>query len=259
MTIPPQLIQAGLQVGMGLLAQGKANEMNGQLQTAQDNLQEAIDNRPEITNPYAGVEAFQAEDLSDMISNPYANLRVSTKATEIQMEQTDQALANTLDTLAVGGMGAGGATALAQAAAQSKQGIAADIQQQEVNNEKLRAQGEMQVMQAKMAEQQRLQGIEQSEMVRVQNAQAAGEQFMFNALNERANVDLDRAQQELDLLLAQQQEYQSAAASNFGTAIGTGLGSASLNSDGDGWDWGNSSSNPQGNQQPIVINNITNP
>ena len=257
MTIPPQLIQAGLQVGMGLLAQGKANAMNDELLTAEGNLQAAIDSRPEITNPYAGVTAYQAEDLSDMITNPYANLRVATKATEIQMEQTDQALANTLDTLAVSGMGAGGATALAQAAAQSKQGIAADIAQQEVNNEKLRAQGEASMNAAKMAEKQRVQGIEQSEAARVQNAQAAGEQFMFNALDARATTDMDRAQAELDLLLGQQQEYNNAAATNFGSAIGTGLGSASLNSEGDGWDWGNSSSNPQGSQQPIVINNIT--
>ena len=58
------------------------------------------------------------------------------------MEQADIALANTLDTLRATGASAGGATALAQAALQSKKGIAASIESQEVQNEKLRAQGE---------------------------------------------------------------------------------------------------------------------
>jgi len=184
-----------------------------------------------------------------MIKNPYANLRVATKATEIQMEQTDQALANTLDTLAISGMGAGGATALAQAAAKGKQDIAADIAQQEVNNDKLRAQGEMQVMQAKMSEKQRIQGIEQSEAARVQNAVAAGEQFMFQQADARATQDMDRAQAELDNLQAQQNQYNSDAASSFGSAIGTAFGSVSMDSSGK-WNWAtsNNQSNTPGNQ-----------
>ena len=87
-------------------------------------------NRQEIINPYEG-----AENLSDMMSNPMANLGVATQATEMQIEQTDQALANTLDTLRETGGGAGGATALAQAALQSKQNVAAGIEQQEKANE----------------------------------------------------------------------------------------------------------------------------
>jgi len=51
-------------------------------------------------------------------------------------------LANTLDTIRATGGGAGGATALAQAALTSKQGISADIQRQEAANQKLYAQGE---------------------------------------------------------------------------------------------------------------------
>ena len=93
-----------------------------------------------------------------------------TQAAEIQMEQTDIALANTLDTLRATGASAGGATALAQAALQSKKGIAASIESQEAQNEKLRAQGEQQLQQQKISEQQRLQGIEISEGQRIQNA-----------------------------------------------------------------------------------------
>ena len=46
----------------------------------------------------------------------------------MQVEEADIALANTLDTLRATGASAGGATALAQAALQSKKGVAASIE-----------------------------------------------------------------------------------------------------------------------------------
>ena len=91
------------------------------------------DNRQKITNAFGQIE------------NPYKNLAVATQAAEIKMEQTDQALANTLDTLRETGAASGGATAIANAALKSKQGVAASIEQQEVNNQKLQAQGQLQV------------------------------------------------------------------------------------------------------------------
>ncbi len=108
--------------------------------------------RQEIINPYEGVT-----DLSSMVQNPYENLGVATQAAEMQAEQADISLANTLDTIRATGASAGGATALAQAALQSKKGISASIEAQEAQNEKLRAQGEQQQQQMKMAEAQRLQ------------------------------------------------------------------------------------------------------
>ena len=69
----------------------------------------------------------------------------------MQIEQADISLANTLDTLRATGAGAGGATALAQAALQSKKGVSASIEQQEVQNEKLRAQGEANLQAKRMA------------------------------------------------------------------------------------------------------------
>jgi len=95
--------------------------------------------RQEIINPYEGVT-----DLSSMVQNPYENLGVATQAAEMQAEQADISLANTLDTIRATGASAGGATALAQAALQSKKGISASIEAQEAQNEKLRAQGEQQ-------------------------------------------------------------------------------------------------------------------
>ena len=139
-------------------------------------------NRQEIINPYEG-----AQNLSDMMSNPMANLGVATQATEMQIEQTDQALANTLDTLRETGGGSGGATALAQAALQSKQNVAAGIEQQEKANEDKRAAGEERLQQAKINEEKRM-----------QNLDAAGKQFVFGQKEQREMGQLNRLQGQID-------------------------------------------------------------
>ena len=86
-------------------------------------------------------------DFQQDLANPYANLQVATQANIMQAEQADISLASSLDTLRATGASAGGATALARAATQSKRGVAASIEQQEARNAQLRAQGEMQAAQ----------------------------------------------------------------------------------------------------------------
>jgi hypothetical protein len=183
--------------------------------------------RQPITNPYATTTNLSglAKDLSGMITNPYANLGVATQAAEMQMEQTDIALANTLDTLRATGASAGGATALAQAALQSKKGVAASIEQQEASNEKLKAQGESERNQMKMAEQQRLQSIQIGEGQRIQAAEAAGKQFMFGAQEDRTNADLGNAAGQYAQARQNQASAQAAEAGAWGGAI-SGVGSA---------------------------------
>ena len=136
------------------------------------------------------------EDLSGTLSNPFANLAVATQAAEIQMEQSDVALANTLDTLRATGAAAGGATALAQAALKSKQGVSASIEQQEVANQKAAAQG-----------QQNLERLQLSEKQRVQQAEVTADEFAYEAQEERTNADLDR-QSNLESRYAQM-EYEA--------------------------------------------------
>lgn len=151
-------------------------------------------NRQAIINPYANVKnlSSMAKDLSGMISNPYANLGVATNAAKFEAEQVDLSLANTLDTLRDTGASAGGATALAQAALKSKQGISASIEQQEAQNEKMKAEGQQEMQKGKMAEAQRMQGIQLSEAERMQNADVAGKQFVFNATENRQQQEIDR-------------------------------------------------------------------
>jgi len=156
-------------------------------------------NRQTIINPYAGVKDISdmAKDLSGIVSNPYANLGVATQATDVQIEEADIALANTLDTLRSTGASAGGATALAQAALQSKKGVSANIEQQEAANEKLRAQGESQLERLKMQEAQRVQGIQLSEQQRLQQADVAGQTFEFTQRERRQSEQLDRKQAQI--------------------------------------------------------------
>tara|TARA_R110000824_G_scaffold145881_1_gene314376 strand:- start:450 stop:1124 length:675 start_codon:yes stop_codon:yes gene_type:complete len=132
--------------------------------------------RQEIINPYEGVK-----DLTSMISNPFAQLSVATKAAEIQIEEADISLANTLDTMRATGASAGGATALANAALRSKRGVAASIEQQEKSNEDKRAAGEQAAQNKKQQEQQRM-----------QTADVAGRQFVFNQTESREMQQLNR-------------------------------------------------------------------
>ena len=143
--------------------------------------------RQSIINPYDKYKDISslAKDLSGNLSNPYANLSVSTAGAAMQVEEADIALANTLDTLRSTGASAGGATALAQAALQSKKGVAASIEAQEASNEKLRAQGEQTLQQLELGEQRRVQGIQIQEGVRIQQGEALGRQFAFQAQEQR--------------------------------------------------------------------------
>ena len=177
-----------------------------------------------VINPYENADdlSFMIEDLSGMLSNPFENLGVATKAAEIQMEQTDIALANTLDLLASTGASAGGATALAQAAARSKQGVAASIEAQEAQNEKLRAQGEAQLNQQKMAEATRVQGALFGEATRQQQADVQGEMFMYREKDNRYLEQLDRKQAQL----TGQQQVAAQRKSDAANIMGAGISGA---------------------------------
>ena len=209
MTVVAAGVGAAVSIGGGIFgasaarrarkrAERKAKKLEGKLAQLEAN-------RQEIINPYEGVES-----LAGMLSNPFEKLSVATKATEIQMEQTDLALAQTLDTLRATGASAGGATALAQAALKSKQNIAADIQSQEARNEQQRAQGEATLIQQKMSEEQRL-----------QQADVSGRQFVFNATEQREMQQLDRVSNQIAALRGQAAQAQRDQTAAITGAIGS--------------------------------------
>lgn len=202
-------ISAGVQLIGGLIGGGSARRARRRAERAmrdqQRRLDQALANRQAIINPYAGVT-----DLSGLISNPFANLQVATGAAEMQAEEADLSLASTLDTLRATGAGAGGATALAQEAARSKRGVAASIGQQEAQNERLRAQGEAQAQQRRIAEQQRL-----------QQADILGSAYQFEAQEARSAADISR----LSGMIQQSGQQAMDAAAAQGNIFGSVLGS----------------------------------
>ena len=196
-------------------AKKEARRANNEKMALQTKLNTLEKNRQEIINPYAGIT-----DLTGMISNPFANLSVATGAAEMQIQEVDISLANTLDTMRATGASAGGATALAQAALKAKKDVSATIEAQEKSNEDKCAQGEQQAQQQKMAEQMRLQG-----------ADVAGEQFMFGQREQRQMQELDRTA----ALLGASKQNEAQAKSDKTSAI-TGM-FGSLASIAGGTDW----------------------
>ncbi len=190
--MPGPLLAAGIGAAANIVggifgssrARREARRRERQARKLEAKLNRLEANRQQIINPYEDVT-----NLSSMLSNPFANLSVATKATEMQMEQTDLALADTLDTLRATGASAGGATALAQAALQAKKGISADIERQELSNDQQRAQGEATLMQQKMSEEQR-----------IQQAEVSGKQFVFSATEQREQQQLDRLSNQIGAL-----------------------------------------------------------
>lgn len=178
-------------------------------------------NRQAIPNPYANITDLSgmAKDLSGMISNPFANLGVATQAAKMQAEEADLSLANTLDTLRATGASAGGATALAQAALQSKKGVSASIEQQEAANEKLKAQGQADMQKAKLEEAQRLQGVQFGEAQRMQQAGVEATKFQYGEQESRDISKLNR----LAGQQAQASANQAAAKQAQSAAIGAGI------------------------------------
>ena len=189
-------------------AKKRARKAANERRRLANKLENLENNRQEIINPYEGVT-----DLSSMVINPFANLSVATGAAEMRIEEADISLANTLDTIRQTGGGAGGATALAQAALQSKKGVAASIESQEKANEDKRAAGEATLQQQKMAEAQRL-----------QQADVAGEQFMFSTREGRELQQLDRTAAQLGMSKQAEAQANKDQASAVGDMFGS-LGS----------------------------------
>jgi len=187
----------------GAVANGKRHKAMRKARTAKekaaDNLKKAIEGRQEITNPYAGITdlSSMASDLSSQITNPFNNLQVSTAAAEMQAEESDIALSNTLDTLEQTGASAGGATALAMASLKGKKDVAASIEQQEAKNAEMKAQGEQAMIQQKVAATQKYQDTLMDQGARVEAAGVEGEVFQFKAQENRTNQDINRYQAEM--------------------------------------------------------------
>lgn len=180
------------QTKMARRAENRANALSAEM----DELELA---RQEIINPYDDVVSLDDMiiDNTGLLSNPFENLGVATQAAKFQAEEADIALANTLDLLAATGASAGGATALAQAALQSKRNVSQSLEQQEVQNDRLAAQGEQFLQQQQMSEARRVQQAQMTEAQRIQQAEVLGEEFVYGEKERRETEQLNRLQAQI--------------------------------------------------------------
>lgn len=108
-------------------------------------------------------ENFQFENAFAGMQNPYEDLKVGTQAADYQSQQMQQSAANTLDALRASGGGLGAASvaqALQGQMASSQQQISADIQQQELQNQAMAAQGQANINQMAAQGAMDVQGME---------------------------------------------------------------------------------------------------
>ncbi len=206
------ITMAALGTGAAVWANGKAEAAKRKIEGEEGFQQQLLDlerNRQQVIDPTKGMD------------NPYERLSVATKAAEFEAEQIDISLANTLDTIRQ--TGAGGATALAQAALKGKRGISNSIEKQEVENQKLKAQGTMQYNQL----------------------QVEGKKFEFEKQETREMQQLNRMQANIDQQRQLEFGFQSAALGSFMTGLtaaaelvpsGGGGGGGNDENDGDGGD-----------------------
>ena len=131
------LVGAGMGVYTAIKAEDQRKQFEDKKQEQETLMKQLEANRQQIYNPMEG------------LTNEAEKVGVATQAAKIQAEEADMALANTLDTIMQTGAGAGGATALAQAALKSKQGISVDIQKQELKNAKNIASTQMKINEQK--------------------------------------------------------------------------------------------------------------
>ena len=131
------VVGVGTSIASAVKANNDQKEAELKMKEQEDILKGLEDSRQAIYNPFQN------------LTNEASKVGVATQAAEFQAEEADQALANTLDTILATGGGSSGATALAQMALKSKQGISADIQKQELQNAKNIANTQMALNEAK--------------------------------------------------------------------------------------------------------------
>jgi len=187
------VVGAGMGIASAVKAGNDQREAEKKLREQEAMIKTLEDSRQDVINPMAG------------LTNEAEKVGVATQAAKFQAEEADQALANTLDTILQTGGGAAGATALAQMALKSKQGISADIQKQERQNA-VNVANSQQVINQQIAE---------------------GEKFAWQYQENREITKLNRAQNLADKFEAQgfaAEQAKWAAYGNIASSITGGAG-----------------------------------
>ena len=181
-------------LGMGI-AQNSQNKRAAAKQRRKEELAAAELRRLEANRQQIIDKSDDIRAMKDQIFNPYQNNAVAMQGVNLKMEETDEALANTLNAINRSGGGAGAATALARQAAASKAQVAASIENQELKNQQLYLQGEQQKQQQRMA-------LEQAAIQEEIGAFGRQEQRDIMQLQRTAGLQQVAGQQAMDLTQA---------------------------------------------------------
>ena len=139
------LIVAGVGAAIGIAGGAISSSQSAKqarIESAKARRQEKKLEQLERMRPPVVDQSQKIRNLKSQVFNPYEQMGIAMKGVEMQIEQQDQDLANTLDAINKSGTSAGGATALARAAAEGKAKVAASIENQEAANQKLKITGE---------------------------------------------------------------------------------------------------------------------
>ena len=199
-------------LGMGI-AQNSQNKKAARDQRRKEKLAASELRRIEANRQAVIDKSGDIRAMKDDIFNPYQNNAVAMQGVNLKMEETDEALANTLNALNKSGSGAGAATALARQAAASKAQVAASIENQELKNQQLYLQGEQQKMNQQMA-------IEQAAIQEEIGAYGRQEQRDIMQLQRQAGLQQVAGQQAMDFTQAGNAAMASGVA---GFAQGAGI------------------------------------
>ena len=226
-------ISTAVTIGTALYGAYSSNKMR---QQAESQAREALKARKE---QQAKVDEEMAKYRAMKFTNPYADmentfedLRVSTAAAEFQAEQGAQQRADILGQLR-GAAGPSGIAGLAQMLANQGQlqakAISADLQKQEVMNERLRASGAQKVAQLQASGDAMVQQAEsgrQASILGAQYGQAAGANMNY----QRALLNQQYANQAADQMMISSLGSLASGIgdinfSKLGQGFGSGLGS----------------------------------
>ena len=193
-----------MNIGQGISAKNKEKKEKRKAWQLEKDLKQFEASRQAVIDQSGAIR-----DMKKQVFNPYANLAVANQAAELQIEQTDQALANTLDQINQSGTGAGAATALARMAAASKAQVGASLEKQEVNNQQLRAQGEAKAAETKL---------------RIEESAIRAEGAAWDRQEDRDLVTMDRLAGLGENAQAQAMAYEQQAGQAFGNAASSAVG-----------------------------------
>lgn len=179
------LVSGGSKIIGSLIGGGKRRREAKRAAAELASRKEAFENF-QFTNPYKGLENV-AEDLT-----------VNQDAAQFQAQQTDAALAQSMQAAVASGGAAGGAQAIAQAALQSKRGIASDIARQEQSNQAaqinqagklqaLEAQGEEDIQSQQYLQQGELLNMASGRKLAADQARAKATEMMVGGFGEIAS------------------------------------------------------------------------